>query len=205
MKTRIISIDEKNAIKISRKIFQHGGIIAFPTDTVYGLGALVDDSMAIQRLFMVKGRTFNKAIAVLVGSMDQLANLTPNFNKSAKKLADRFWPGGLTLIVEKSPNLPSILSPSRTIGIRMPDSEFTKELLMINGPLATTSANVSGGKNPTNAQEVLNQLGGKIDLLLDSGTILFGTPSTVVDCTGKKHSIIREGVISAEEIEKALS
>ncbi len=205
MPTKKIPSAQKDAIDLAVQFLNQGGIVAFPTDTVYGVGALIQDPQGIEKLFLAKGRDFNKAIAVLIGDQEQLTQLTPNFNITARILAERFWPGGLTLVVEKSETLPQILSPLPTIGIRIPDHEFTRALLMKSGPLATTSANISGGVNPLTAQEVLTQLDGKIDLLVDGGESPGGTPSTVVDCTKEKYTIIRVGAIPAEEIQKALS
>jgi L-threonylcarbamoyladenylate synthase len=205
MQTKVISTSQKDAIDRAIRILNKGGIVAFPTDTVYGVGGLVQDERSIEKLFLAKGRDFNKAIAVLIGDLHQLSLLTPNFNVNAKKLAGRFWPGGLTLVVQKAVNLPSNLSRLPTIGIRMPDHVFTRKLLTKTGPLATTSANISGRANPLSAQDVLDQLTGKIDLLIDGGISPGGTPSTVVDCTKEEPAIIRIGAISEDEIKRALS
>jgi L-threonylcarbamoyladenylate synthase len=204
MQTKVISTNQADAIDLAIKTLEQGGIIAFPTDTVYGVGALIQDDKGIEKLFLAKGREFNKAIAVLIGDLDQLPILTPKFNLLAQKLAKWFWPGGLTLVVEKSTYLPQILSPLPTIGIRMPDHAFTHQLLIKTGPLATTSANISGSQSPLSAQDVLSQLGGKIEMLIDGGISPGGTPSTVVDCTQKEPMIVRIGAISEDEIKKAL-
>ena len=205
MKTQIILSTRSNAIKTAGEILLKGGIIAFPTDTVYGLGSSVFDPAGIEKLFIAKGRDFNKAIAVLISNLSQLDLLTGDFNPSAHKLATRFWPGALTLVVKKLPSLPDILSPTSTIGIRMPDSEFTRNLISMTGSLATTSANLAGGKNPLTAQDVLDQLDGRIDLLIDGGKCPGGVPSTVVDCTQSKLVVLRQGSISEEDIQKTLS
>ncbi len=205
MQTRIIKINQKNAIGLAIKVLKGGGIIAFPTDTVYGIGLPVRNEAGIEKLFFIKGRDFNKAIAILIGDKSQIHPLTPQFNETAQKLAEKFWPGELTIVVEKSKELPGMLSPTPTIGIRMPDHEFTRKLLIQFGPLATTSANISGGENPLTADDVLKQLEGKIELLIDGGKVPGGTPSTVVDCTEQEISIIRRGSISEEEIRNALS
>ena len=205
MKTKVISSDQKEAIDLAVEVLNKSGTVAFPTDTVYGVGALVRDEKGIKKLFFAKGRDFNKAIAVLIGEKDQLKQLTTNFNIPARKLAERFWPGGLTLVVEKAVELPQILSPLLTIGIRMPDHIFTRKLLLESGPLATTSANISGFDNSLSAKDVLDQLDGKIDLVIDGGKSPGGTPSTVVDCTKEKPKIIRVGTISEVEILRTLS
>jgi L-threonylcarbamoyladenylate synthase len=205
LKTQIIPSIQSNAIKTAMEILKNGGIIAFPTDTVYGLGSSFFDPSGIEKLFIAKGRDFNKAIAVLISNLSQVDLLTGDFNSQANKLATRFWPGALTLVVKKLPSLPDILSPTSTIGIRMPDSGFTRELISATGPLATTSANLAGGKNPLTAKDVLEQLDNRIDLLIDGGKCPGGVPSTVVDCTQSKQVILRQGSISEEEIQNTLS
>jgi L-threonylcarbamoyladenylate synthase len=121
-----------------------------------------------------------------------------------KKLAEVFWPGALTLVVIKNPTLPDVLSSQATVGVRMPNHPFTLALLQTTGPLATTSANLSGHENPLTAQDVFTQLGGKIELILDGGSTPGSIPSTVVDCTGHHPVILRDGAISANAIQKAL-
>lgn len=175
-----------------------GGLVAFPTDTVYGLAADLNSEEAIERLFEAKGREASKAIAVLVGSVDQLDRLTPGLGDTARRLAERFWPGPLTLVVPRRADLPSNLSPYPTVGVRMPDHPLALALLRESGPLATTSANLSGQANPLTAQDVYDQLGGRIELILDGGTTPGGAPSTVVDCVGSELKILREGPISLE-------
>lgn len=181
-------------------ILRNGGLIAFPTDTVYGLAALIGDPAAIERIFQAKLRSPNKAIAVLIGELQQVDQVAAQLPDPARRLAERFWPGALTLVVPRHPALPANLSPTPTIGIRMPDHAFARELLRQAGPLATTSANLSGGPNPRNAQEVLAQLEGRVELVIDGGDAPGGVPSTVVDCTGPELIILREGALSRAEI-----
>jgi L-threonylcarbamoyladenylate synthase len=169
--------------------------VAFPTDTVYGLGADAFSTPAILKLFEIKQRPYNQAIAVLLGDPDQLGMVTENPNRVAMELAEQHWPGALTLVVPRHPNMPEILSPEPTLGVRIPDHPAALALLRLAGPLAVTSANLSGQPNTTTAQEVLAQLDGKIDLLLDGGKIPGGTPSTVVDMTGERPVVLRQGPI----------
>ena len=122
-----------------------------------------------------------------------------------KKIAQAYWPGPLTLILPKSPHLPSDLSPYPTIGIRMPNLTFTRQLLRETGPLATTSANISGGPNPTTAQDVNDQLGGRVDLILDGGATPGPTASTVVDMTGSDMKVLREGPIDLSDLQALIS
>jgi L-threonylcarbamoyladenylate synthase len=204
MKTRIIPAEQPDSISIALSVLQNNGVIAFPTDTVYGLASSAFDAKAIELLFTAKGRDFNKSIAVLIGDISQLPQLTESFTPSARKLAERFWPGALTLVVPRHPSLPNILSPTPTIGVRMPDHVFARTILNAAGPLATTSANLSGGPNPKTAQDVLQQLDGRIDLVLDGGVCPGGVPSTVVDCTLMETKVLRQGAITAQQLLDAL-
>lgn len=196
MKTDIISITDARAIERAKDVLKRGGIIAFPTDTVYGLAALITDAAAIEKLFVAKGRDFNKSIAVLVGVKEQVETITVNVSTAASKIMQRYWPGAITLVVEKNPGLPGVLTQSNTVGVRMPNHPFALALLRAVGPLATTSANISGQRNPITAQDVLEQLNGRVELILDGGACPGGVPSTVLDCTGAAPVILRPGAIT---------
>jgi L-threonylcarbamoyladenylate synthase len=198
MKTAILSIQDPSAIRTAVRVCRNGGLIAFPTDTVYGLAALIHDPAAIDRLYQAKERALNKAIAVLIGEMAQLEQVAHHLPEAGRRLVNRYWPGALTLVVPRHPDLPDNLSLNNTIGVRMPDHDFALELLRKTGPLATTSANISGSSSPRSAQDVLEQLDGRIELLLDGGETPGGIPSTVVDCTQETLVILREGAIRAE-------
>ncbi len=205
MQTKTLQSSHPGAIAEALQIIHRGGLVAFPTDTVYGLACDPFSAAAIDRLFDAKIRSSNKALPVLLGSLEQLPLLTSGLTSSAAILAQKFWPGALTLVVPRHPDLPENLSPYPTVGVRMPDLAFTLDLLRAAGPLATSSANLSGGSNPLSAEDVLNQLGGRIDLLLDGGTCPGGVPSTVVDCTQARATILREGDLSEERILDALN
>lgn len=200
MNTKVIPCDHENALRQAQEALQNGGLIAFPTDTVYGVAAGAFDSAGIAQLYRAKERSASKAIAVLIGEPNQLAQVTLDLPPGARRLADAFWPGALTLVVPRHPALPANISPTETIGVRMPDHAFARELLRAAGPLAVTSANLSGGENPTSADEVLAQLAGRVALVLDGGRTGGGVPSTVVDCTGGQPVILRQGAIPAEQI-----
>jgi len=204
IQTSLISINEPQAIQIAFQTLKAGGLVAFPTDTVYGLGALVHDRTGIERLFKAKIRDANKAIAVLIGDLDQLEIVAEILSSSARQLAAQFWPGALTLVVPRHPELPENISPIPTVGVRMPDHAFVREMLRITGPLATTSANLSGGANPRNARDVMEQLNRRVELVLDGGDARVGVPSTVVDCTQEPVKILRHGAILEEDIFSAL-
>jgi L-threonylcarbamoyladenylate synthase len=205
MQTRIILASDPQAIDLAIQTLASGGLLAFPTDTVYGLAARVSDPAGIDRLYAVKGRDSAKAIPVLLSSPDELPQVTAGMNPTARRLAQRFWPGPLTLVVPRHPGLPENLSNLPTIGVRMPDHPLALALMRRSGPLAVTSANQSGGENTCTAQEVQAQLEGRIELILDGGQTPGGMPSTVVDCTGEQLVILRQGPITAADLQQALA
>ncbi len=200
MNTLLLPTTAPDAIEQANAILQEGRLVAFPTDTVYGVGALISSPRGIDRLYEAKARSTNKAIAVLVGDPAQLDQLTPGLTPSATRLAAKYWPGALTLVVPRRPDLPANLSPLPTVGVRMPDHAFALALMRRTGPLATTSANISGEANTLTAQQVWDQLNGRVELILDGGPVHGGVPSTVVDCTQDTFRILRHGAISDEEI-----
>ena len=188
------------------RVLRAGGIVAIPTDTVYGVGVALDAHDGLARLFAAKDRPLDKAIVLLVGDVDQAAStgvLTP----AARALADRFWPGGLTLVLAQLPGarLPAVLTAGQsTIGVRLPDHACPRELADALGPLPVTSANLSGSPAATTAEEVVAQLGTRIDLILDGGPARGGVPSTVVDCSGESPRVLRAGAIGETEIASAI-
>ena len=201
MKTEIIPASE---IPLAIEILQRGGIVAFPTDTVYGVGALAFDNAAIESIYIAKDRPLEKAIPILIGDMSDLDKVGINIPDMALRLASRFWPGPLTCVVPKQPTLPPAVSATETVAVRIPDHPDALALLRAAGPMAVTSANISGQPSPTTAQEVYDQLNGRIPLILDGGTTPGGVPSTLVDCTGKEPIILREGPLSMENLISAL-
>jgi L-threonylcarbamoyladenylate synthase len=202
--TTLLSIDHPRALGNAVEVIESGGVIAFPTDTVYGIGVSAFNEYAVEKIYRVKGRSILKAIPVLIADPEDLKQITSQPNPTASKLIQEFWPGALTLVLKLGPDLPINLSPSNTIGIRLPDHDLTRELLRATGPLATTSANHSGQPSALTASEVLAQLGGKIDLILDGGPAPGGQASTVLDCSGAQPRILREGPISWETIRSLL-
>lgn len=191
----VLPANADSAIQQAVAVLQDGGTVAFPTDTVYGLAADAFSEAAVQQLFEIKERQPNQAIAVLIGDPDDLELLAENISPSALALARKHWPGALTVIVPRKAGVPEILSPTPTLGVRMPDHPAALALLRAAGPLAVTSANLSGHENTTSAAEVLAQLSGRFDLLLDGGTTPGGVPSTVVDMTGEQPIVLRQGPI----------
>ena len=200
MKTEILSAQDPETQSRALTILQGGGLVAFPTDTVYGVGALAFNGVAVRRIYKAKDRPMEKAIPVLIGDTADLAKVTLEVPQAAAKLAARFWPGPLTLVVPKHPDLPKAVSATPTVGVRVPDHPVARLLLRAAGPMAVTSANLSGQPSPCTAQEVFVQLGGRIALIIDGGRTPGGVPSTVVDCVGEKPLILREGPILKNEI-----
>jgi L-threonylcarbamoyladenylate synthase len=205
MKTLILPADDPQALTRAVEVLEYGGLVAFPTDTVYGLGALVHNPDSIAKLYAVKERDSTKAIPILVGSITDLDQVSPNINQTASRLAETFWPGPLTLVVPRHPALPEIISPYPTIGVRMPDHPTALNLLGLTGPLAVTSANLSGEPSSRTTNEVMAKLSGRISLILDSGCTPGGQSSTVVDCTQSKLVVLRPGPLSVDELYRALS
>ena len=204
METRLIRTDRPDCFPTALRYIRSGQLVAFPTDTVYGLAADLFNPDAIENLYQVKEREHLKAIPVLLGSPAALDRVTIHMNVLARKLADRFWPGPLTLVVPVHPRLPENLSPQPTVGVRMPNHPDALALLEACGPLAVTSANLSGQDNTLSAEQVFAQLAGRIPLILDGGRTPGGMPSTVVDCTGEEPAILRLGPIKLEDILAAL-
>jgi L-threonylcarbamoyladenylate synthase len=205
MNTEVLSASNPNALRYAVDVLRYGGLVAFPTDTVYGVGALAFHREAVLRLYTVKGRPTDKAIAVLVGRPADLGAVAAEMSPTAKRLMARFWPGSLTLVVPKNPALPEQISALPTVGVRMPDHDLARRLLEQTGPMAVTSANRSGELSALTATGALEQLAGRIELILDGGRVPGGVPSTVVDCAAPTPVILREGPITAADIEAALS
>jgi len=202
--TRVVRASSREAIILAVEVLQRGGLVAFPTDTVYGVGALAFDGEAIRSIYTAKDRPVEKAIAILLGGSENLDKVTAEIPPIAAKLAASWWPGPLTLVVPKHPLLPEVVSDLVTVGVRVPNHPVAQELLRAAGPMAVSSANISGQDNPKTADEVMRQLGGRIHLVLDGGETPGGIPSTVVDCTGVEPIILREGPVSREELLKTL-
>ena len=204
MKTEILSASSPQTIPRALEVLRAGGLVAFPTDTVYGVGALAFDEQAVKSIYVAKERPVEKAIPVLIGDHIDLSKVAEEVPMVATKLIARFWPGPLTVLVSKKPSLPVVVSATSTVGVRVPDHEVARSLLRLAGPMAVTSANISSQPNPTTAEEVNQQLGGRIALIIDGGKTPGGVPSTLVDCTGKEIQILREGPLSTEELLKAI-
>lgn len=198
--TKVVLENQMNEIC---DVIQKGGIVAFPTETVYGVGIHFNDEEALDRLMEAKNRDYSKAITLMVADkadISQYAYISPQ----AQKMIDQFMPGMITLIFKKKESVhDSMTNGKSTIGIRIPDSEFVLSLLKKVGPMLVTSANLSQHSNTTSTQEVLNQLDGRIDLVVD-GKTSDNIASTVVDVSQDEIKILRAGKITEEQIEEAI-
>ena len=204
MRTEILPASSTDTIQRALAVLKAGGLVAFPTDTVYGVGALAFDGKAIESIYVAKDRPVEKAIPILIGDAADMDKVAIDIPPTAQRLASRFWPGPLTILVPKRAELPETVSASTTVGVRVPDHEIARALLYTAGPMAVTSANISGGQSPVTAEEVEAQLGGRIPLILDGGRTPGGVPSTLVDTTTPELRIVREGPITLESLLSAL-
>jgi L-threonylcarbamoyladenylate synthase len=181
-----------------------GGVVAIPTDTLYGLAADVFNPTALDRVFAVKGRPKDLALPVLVNSWEKLGKVAKNVPPQAKSLADRFWPGGLTLILEKAPGVPDRLTAGGpTIAIRMPDHPVPIKLINgLGGPITGTSANISGGPDLLTLAELTDQMTEQVDHIVQLGPEPKGTASTVIDITSGEPKLLRQGAIPFDAVVK---
>ena len=183
-----------------------GGIIAIPTDTVYGLGADPFNADAVQRLYTIKGRPDGKPIPLVLSSVDDVHRVAQNLPDYFFHLTERFWPGGLTIIVEAKDLLPVLTAGGNTVGIRIPDNPLLLKILQaFGGPAAITSANLSGEPPATSTQEIDEELTQRIDVIVDGGKTPGPIPSTVYDISVSPPLIRRHGVISEETLAKELA
>jgi L-threonylcarbamoyladenylate synthase len=191
-------------IKKGVKILQKGGVIAFPTDTVYGLGADAFNATAVERIYEIKNRPEYQQFPLLIADVKQLDTLAEPIPEIAWFLARRFWPGGLTLVLSKKDSVPAYLASRPTIAVRIPNHLICQALIQhLGNPIIGTSANISGQPAALTAEEVEQQLGGKIDLIINGGQCSGGKESTIVDITHEPPIILRQGIIPSQEIDKA--
>lgn len=200
MQTQLLSSTDPQTIPLAIDILRRGGLVAFPTDTIYGVGSLAFDQAAIESIYVAKDRPLEKAIPILIGDVDDLEKVAVDIPPLARRLADRFWPGPLTIILPKHHSLPPAVSATSTVGVRIPDHPVTRALLRAAGPMAVTSANLSGRESPRSAGDVMSQLQGRIPLVVDGGETPGGVASTVVDVTGAEPVIVRAGPVTLDQI-----
>lgn len=211
MKTRVVPVDPRRpqleAVQQACDILRRGGLVAFPTDTLYALGANALDPSAIERVLAVKGRHHGKPLSILVPSVEAGMALAVLLPEGVQGLMQAFWPGALTVVVKASPQVPSLLTAATgTVGLRMPAGAVAQALLTVfGGPVIGSSANKSGGADPADAKTVQKAIGGQIDLVLDGGRVALGVPSTVIDCTAEPARILREGAISRAMLQEKIA
>lgn len=196
----MIHAGQKNAQRRAVEALTAGRLIAFPTDTVYGLAVLPWDRDVVVRLYEAKQRPYDRPIALLLSDASQLervAVILPRFRHQFRRLVSRFWPGGLTLVLPKTEIVSDVVSAGPTVAVRVPDLPLARDLIRgAGGVLAATSANLSGQPSPITAQEVEKQLGERIDLILDGGPCRGGVPSSILDCTISPPALVRRGAVS---------
>lgn len=192
--------------ELAIELLKRGEVVAFPTETVYGLGASIEKPEAVQRIFSIKGRPSDNPLIVHIFSLDQVLSLAESPPPEFFRLADRFWPGPLALIVKRNLSVPAIVSAGHsTLAIRMPSHPITRKILEgVREPLAAPSANLSGRPSPTTASDVLEDLAGKIPLIVDGGPCSIGIESTVLSLVHSVPTILRPGQITRQELEEVL-
>jgi len=197
---------EQKAIEEAALILRRGGLVAFPTETVYGLGANALDGRAVASIFEAKGRPSDNPIIVHVAGREQVSALTESLPVTAEMLMDAYWPGPLTLVLPVGKRVPQeVTAGLRTVAVRMPDHPVALALIRAAGvPVAAPSANMSGRPSPTSAEHVLEDLNGRIEAVLDGGSAEFGVESTVLDMTSKVPVVLRPGGITPEDLKDVL-
>ncbi|HXZ29812.1 MAG TPA: L-threonylcarbamoyladenylate synthase [Dehalococcoidia bacterium] len=186
------------------QILQKGGVIAFPTDTVYGLGADAFNTRAVERVYEIKNRPKYQQVPLLIADVKQLTTLAEPIPEIAWLLARRFWPGGLTLVLSKINSAPASLASGPTIAVRVPNHPVCLALIEgLGNSITGTSANISGQPAALTAQEVGQQLEGKVDFIINGGKCPGGKESTIVDVTHEPPTILRQGIIASHEIDEA--
>ncbi|MCM8786187.1 MAG: L-threonylcarbamoyladenylate synthase [Candidatus Omnitrophica bacterium] len=202
---QILKFSEE-VIEKAVNILKKGGVVAFPTETVYGLGANGLNPEAVIKIFEIKNRPFFYPLILHIGRKEDANKFWKNIDRRGEKLIEKFWPGPLTIILPKSEIVPYVVSAGfENVGIRMPKHSVALEILKkVDFPVAAPSANISGGLSPTEAKHVEQQIGDKIELIIDGGRCPIGIESTVIDLTTEKNVILRPGGITKEEIEKVI-
>ena len=210
MITKIFSLDkdniDQNILNIASNIVNEGNLVAFPTETVYGLGADGLNEAACQKIFAAKGRPSDNPLILHISNQDMLYNLVDSINDDAKKLIKTCWPGPLTLIMKKKSVVPDAVTAGLdTVAIRMPSDKIALNFITkANTPIAAPSANTSGKPSPTRAKDVFQDLNGKIPMILDGGSCKIGIESTVVDCSEKNPVILRPGYYTYEYLKEII-
>ncbi len=184
------------------RILKKGGVVAFPTDTLYGLGANAFDEDAVLKIFEIKSRPRNLALTLLLADIAQIKTVSDDIPKLAWELAERYMPGALTIVVKKSTAVSDMISGGRdTVAVRVPNHHVPLALISgLGAPITGTSANLSGAADPATAEEVQKQLGSRVDMIIDGGRCPIGVSSTILDLTTDPPTILREGAIKRDEL-----
>lgn len=201
MKTLHLPASDPEAIREAAAFLKQGQLVVFPTDTLYGVAAAVNNAQAIDALYRVKGRPDDKGIPVLLSDASALALVAQEVPAIARQLIDRFWPGPLTLILARRSELPANLSAGETIAVRLPDHPVARAVIReAGGAVAATSANRSGEPPARDAAEAQAALGGRVAAIVDGGPAAYGVSSTIVDCTTDPPTILRQGPLTAADL-----
>ena len=202
----IARASDASTLSLAVQILANGGLVAIPTETVYGLGAAINNEVAIAKIFAVKGRPQNHPLIVHIANIDELQTVAVDIHNDAIKLAHACWPGPLTLLLQRSENVPMSVTGGRdTVAVRIPDNAFTRQMIIeLGSPIAAPSANRFGKVSPTTAQHVCDDLQSDVDLIVDDGASFVGVESTIVDFTVSPPQLLRPGGIPIEDIEKIL-
>jgi L-threonylcarbamoyladenylate synthase len=197
-----LKMSTEEQVELAIEVLKEGGVVAFPTDTVYGIGANAFTEQAVAKIYQIKQRPRHLALPLLISSKADLERVARSVPEIAWRLAERFLPGGLTLVLKKAAVVPDIVAPGDTVAVRIPDHPIPIALIRgLGAPLIGTSANESGRASPVTAEEVRAQLGNRVDFIVDGGRCRWGVESTVVDVSGEFPRILREGVVPRQEIE----
>lgn len=197
--------EREEGMLLAAKAAKSGRLVVMPTDTLYGLGCDAFDNDAVASLLATKHRGPDMPVPVLVGSWDTVKGLVATLDDTARTLIEAFWPGGLSIVVPQAPSLPWNLGDTRgTVMLRMPMHPIAIELLREVGPMAVSSANISGHQPPTTAIAAKQQLGKAVTVYLDGGEAKIGKPSTIIDLSGPHPYLLREGALTAEQIGEAI-
>jgi len=204
--TTLRLLNDENGIKEAAKILKNGGIVAIPTETVYGLAASAYNEQAISKVFKAKGRPQDNPLIVHIAELDDIKDIVLSFPKQARLLAERFWPGPLTLVLKRTDKVASSVSAGlNTVAVRMPENEVARRIIKASGlPLAAPSANLSGSPSPTSAEHVLSDLDGRIDAVIMSSASNVGVESTVVSLSENPPRLLRPGAVTPEELREIL-
>ena len=209
--TRIVKVGlheiEHPALHEAADIMRQGGLVVFPTETVYGLGTIAYNESAVLSVFNAKNRDKNSPLPIQISDISMLPWLSSEPLEHTDIIARKFWPGPLTIVLPKNNRIPdSVTAGQKTVAVRIPDHPIALQILrLLNAPAVATSANISGCPPPTSAAEALQQIGDKVDFIIDSGPCFIGTSSTIISISGCDIKILRQGTITLDDIKQALT